>query len=131
MPLPGWSMAPDENRMGEPIACMKAFAMALPVAYMNENVPVYMAIERGPSVSSRSWTRAAMSSMASSSATVDEALVGAAPRTGADRSGWACWSGSDRPFLHENPSYIGLATSPTTLTARPPSSTVTSMPQNA
>ncbi len=30
MPLPGWSMEPDENRMFEPIAFMKPLATSLP-----------------------------------------------------------------------------------------------------
>jgi len=29
-PLPGWSMAPDEKRIFEPMACMNALAISLP-----------------------------------------------------------------------------------------------------
>ena len=34
--LPGWSMLPEENFIGEPIACMNAPASAEPAGYGNE-----------------------------------------------------------------------------------------------
>ena len=36
MGLPGWSMLPEENFIGEPMACMNAPAMAEPAGYGNE-----------------------------------------------------------------------------------------------